>query len=67
MKDLDSALIAIVFGVWAVLALLYATVEMIHMPPAVRVWGGGALLFLALAVVVWLARRRGGRAGRGSA
>ncbi len=61
MKDLDSALIGIVFIVWAVLALLYATVDMIYMPPAIRVWGLGAGIFLALTIVIAMAGARGRR------
>ena len=52
MKQIDSLLIGIVFVVWAVLAYLYATVDMIYMPPAIRVWGLGALVFLVLTVVI---------------
>ena len=45
---------AIVFVVWAGLAAMYATIPMIYLPPALRVWGVGALLVLALAGVIAL-------------
>ncbi len=65
MKSLDSALIAIVFVVWGVLALIYATVPMLYMPPSIRVWGLGALLFLILAgVIAWAERGTRRTAGR---
>ncbi len=60
MKRLDAVLLGIVFAVWGVLALMYATIPMIQMPTSFRVWGLGALLFLVLAV---LAAR--GAAGKG--
>lgn len=56
MKRLDAALLGIVFAVWGVLALMYATIPMIQMPTSFRVWGLGALLFLVLA---FLAARGG--------
>ncbi len=59
MKNLDAGLIAIVFVVWAGLAAMYATIPMIYMPPAIRVWGAGALLFLALAGVIAVAEITG--------
>lgn len=59
MKSLDAGLIAIVFVVWAGLATMYATIPLIHMPPAFRVWGVGALLFLALAGVIAVAEITG--------
>ena len=52
MLSLDALLIAVVFVVWAVLAVLYAAVEAIAMPPATIVWGAGAALFLALAIAI---------------
>ena len=39
MRNLDSLLIGIVFVIWAILAYLYATVDMTYMPPAIRIWG----------------------------
>jgi hypothetical protein len=59
----DTWLIAIVGGVWTLLAILYATVPMLDMPGSVTIWGGGAVLFLALAAVLGLTERRS--AGRG--
>jgi hypothetical protein len=59
----DTGLIAAVGGVWALLAILYATVPMLDMPGSVTIWGGGAVLFLALAGVLALAERRSARRG----
>lgn len=61
MKRLDTVLLGIVFVVWGVLALMYATIPMIQMPTSFRVWGLGALLFLVLTILTALAGR-----GRGS-
>ena len=58
MKE-DVWLIGIVFVVWGVLSLMYFTIPMIHMPVTGRVWGLGALIFLALASFVALAQYRG--------
>jgi hypothetical protein len=57
MKQLDSILLGIVFIVWSALALMYATIPMIQMPMAFRVWGLGAVLFLALTILTALAGR----------
>lgn len=59
MKNVDALLVGIVFVVWALLAVMYATIPMIYMPPSIRVWGLGALLFLVLAVCVKLAEQIG--------
>lgn len=56
MSD-DRWLVILVFAVWAVLALLYATVPMLHMPGGARIWGAGAVIFLVLALVVLAAER----------
>ncbi len=64
MKE-DVWLIATVFLVWIVLAVMYFTIPMIYMPTTGRVWGLGALLFLILAAVTALAEARG-RAKRGA-
>ena len=61
MKNLDALLIAVVFIVWGALAILYATIDMIYMPPAILVWGLGAITFLVLAAITWLAGVRGRR------
>lgn len=47
--NFDVRLLLVVFAVWVALALLYATVPMLHMPGYALVWGVGALVFLALA------------------
>ncbi len=65
MKSVDALLIGITFAVWAALALMYATIPMIYMPPAIRVWGLGALLFLVLTAVVALAEAKGRAKHRG--
>ncbi len=62
MKRLDAILLGIVFAVWGVLALMYATIPMIQMPTSFRVWGLGAILFLLLAI---LAARGGPGRGQG--
>ena len=38
--------------VWAVLAALYAFVPLFHMPGSAQLWGAGALLFVALAILI---------------
>ena len=57
MKD-DMVLMAIVFVVWAVLAVLYATVPTLSMPGFAVVWGVGAVIFLLLALLIRAASRR---------
>ncbi len=52
-------LLVIVSAVWAALALVYATVPALHMPGYATVWGGGAVVFLVLAVAIGAARHRG--------
>lgn len=54
----DTWLIALVFATWAALALFYGLVPAFDMPGSTMVWGGGAGLFFALAVLVVLAERR---------
>ena len=61
MKWFDALLFGIVFVVWGVLALMYATIPMIQMPNSFRVWGLGAVLFLVLTLLTVLAGR-----GRGN-
>ncbi len=58
MKQLDVVLLGIVFVVWGALGLMYATIPMIQMPNSFRVWGLGAVLFLALTILTALASRR---------
>jgi hypothetical protein len=57
----DSLLFGIVFAVWLALAVVYAVVPMFSMPGYAVVWGWGALVFLGLAALVGIARRRGRR------
>jgi hypothetical protein len=58
----DAWLIASVSVVWAVLAALYAFVPLFHMPGSAQVWGVGALIFVALTILIAVieakARRR---------
>ena len=54
----DSFSIGLVSLVWIVLAALYAFVPMFAMPGSAVVWGSGAAVFLALAVIVAIAERR---------
>ena len=66
MKSFDTFLFGGVFAVWGILATMYATIPMIYMPPSIRVWGLGALVFLALAVITMVAEAKGRRlAARG--
>lgn len=51
----DVWLLVVVFVVWAVLALGYAFVPMFNMPAYAGVWGSGAAIFLALAVLIAVA------------
>lgn len=53
---LDVRLISLVALVWAVMAVLYATVPMLaHMPGSAMLWGSGAGIFALLAGAVWRA------------
>ena len=61
MTRFDIMLLSIVFVVWGVLTLMYATVPMILMPTGFRVWGLGAVVFLVLTILTALAGR-----GRGN-
>lgn len=54
---IDSVLFLVVFAVWIALAVVYATVPMFSMPGYAVVWGWGAVVFLALAVVVAVAAK----------
>ncbi|PWC74520.1 hypothetical protein [Azospirillum sp. TSH64] len=51
-------LVVVIAAVWAVLAAVYALVPSLGMPGYVRVWGGGALLFLVLAGVLVAVSRK---------
>ncbi len=59
MKQFDAILLGIVFVVWGLLALMYATIPMIQMPTSFRVWGLGAVMFLVLAILAaWAVSRK---------
>jgi hypothetical protein len=62
----DFWLLLAVVAVWAALALLYAFVPMFRMPGYAGVWGWGAPIFLALAVLVFRAGTRRSRRGSSS-
>ncbi|CAO3403935.1 hypothetical protein [Azospirillum palustre] len=51
-------LVVAIAAVWAVLAAVYALVPSLGMPGYVRVWGGGAVLFLGLAGVLVAVSRK---------
>ncbi|GAA0577280.1 hypothetical protein [Caenispirillum bisanense] len=57
MRD-DLLLVLAIVAVWAALAAVYALVPSLGMPGYARVWGGGALVFLALAAVLAATGRR---------
>ncbi|PWC47891.1 hypothetical protein ACHMW5_11915 [Azospirillum melinis] len=54
-------LVVAIATVWAVLAAVYALVPSLGMPGYVRVWGGGAVLFLVLAGVLVAVSRKARR------
>jgi hypothetical protein len=54
--SLEAVLVIGVAVVWAILAAVYYVSPALGMPGYVRVWGGGAIVFLTLAVP--LLRRR---------
>ena len=56
--SLDVGLILAVALVWAALAAVYQFSPSLGMPGYVRVWGGGALVFLGLAAILarWKSR-----------
>lgn len=58
MKNDELWLTAAIVAVWAVLAAVYALVPSLGMPGYVRVWGGGAIVFLVLAGVLFAIGRR---------
>ena len=61
MKNDELWLTLAIAAVWAALAAVYALVPSLGMPGYVRVWGGGALLFLVLAGVLAAVGRRAHR------
>jgi hypothetical protein len=58
MKNDEFWLTLAIVAVWAALAAVYALVPSLGMPGYVRVWGGGALVFLMLAGVLVAVGRR---------
>lgn len=56
-QPIESVLVLAIAVVWAALAAVYHFSPSLGMPGYVRVWGGGALVFLALAVVLMRRRR----------
>jgi len=58
MKNDELWLTVAIVAVWAVLAAVYALVPSLGMPGYVRVWGGGAVVFLVLAGVLVAVGRR---------
>ena len=58
MKNDEFWLTAAIVAVWAALAAVYALVPSLGMPGYVRVWGGGAMVFLVLAGVLAAVGRR---------
>ncbi len=58
MIRLDTILIGIVALVWSLLAIMYATVPAILMPPSYRVWGAGAVVFIILTLVMAIADKK---------
>lgn len=54
-------LVVVIAAVWAMLAAVYALVPSLGMPGYVRVWGGGAVLFLGLAGVLVAVGRKAPR------
>jgi hypothetical protein len=61
MKKDELWLTLAIVAAWAGLAAVYALVPSLGMPGYVRVWGGGALLFLVLAGVLVAIDRRARR------
>lgn len=53
----ELVLLVSVAVVWTALAAVYALAPGLGMPGYARVWGAGAVIFLALAGVIWLASR----------
>lgn len=58
MKNDELWLTLAIVTVWAGLAAVYAFVPSLGMPGYVRVWGGGAIVFLMLASVLLAFGRR---------
>lgn len=61
MKNDELWLTAAIVAVWAVLAAVYALVPSLGMPGYVRVWGGGAVVFLVLAGILVTVGRKARR------
>lgn len=58
MKNDELWLTVAIVAVWAVLAAVYAFVPSLGMPGYVRVWGGGAVVFLVLAGILVSVERK---------
>ncbi len=58
MRNDEFWLTTAIVAVWAFLAAVYALVPSLGMPGYVRVWGGGAAVFLVLAGVLAAVSRR---------
>lgn len=61
MKNDELWLTLAIVAVWAVLAAVYAFVPSLGMPGYVRVWGGGAIVFLVLAGMLFAFGRKARR------
>ncbi|HEY0834249.1 MAG TPA: hypothetical protein VGE72_10120 [Azospirillum sp.] len=61
MKNDELWLTLAIVAVWAVLAAVYAFVPSLGMPGYVRVWGGGAIVFLVLAGMLFAFSRKAHR------
>lgn len=55
---LEAGLVLAVAVVWGVLAAIYQFSPSLGMPGYVRVWGAGAVVFLALAAILMRSRKR---------
>ncbi|UKJ75630.1 hypothetical protein [Azospirillum brasilense] len=61
MKNAELWLTLAIVTVWAGLAAVYAFVPSLGMPGYVRVWGGGAIVFLVLAGMLFAVGRKARR------
>ena len=59
MSD-DTRLVMLIAFIWLLIAAAYTSffLPIIAMPMGVRVWGAGALVFLVLAIVIFMAERK---------
>jgi len=58
MKNDELWLTLAIVAVWAALAAVYALVPSLGMPGYVRVWSGGAIVFLVLAGMLFAVGRK---------